>query len=141
MVPSNAASGYVAKISMLILATYPSANSPSWPPCPGMFGTLFGTFGTFGTSGTFGTFLDPGNIVRVQRSLNLQSIAPQSVCGTVTMFKSQIGGLALNRGKWPEMGPEWSPGPENRAPGMTRPFSRLWDLSRVPNLPKYGPNS
>ena len=54
----GSASGYVAKISMLILATYPSANSPSWPTCPGMFGTLFGTFGTFGTSGTFGTFLD-----------------------------------------------------------------------------------
>ena len=51
------ATGYVAK--MLILATYPSANSPSWPPCPGMFGTSVGTFGTFGTSGTFGTFLDP----------------------------------------------------------------------------------
>ena len=64
------ATGYVAK--MLILATYPSANSPSWPPCPGTFGTLFGTFGTFGTSGTFGTFLDPGNIVRVQHSRGLR---------------------------------------------------------------------
>ena len=71
MVTSNAASGYVAKISMLILATYPSANSPSWPPCPGTFGTLFGTFGTFGTSGTFGTFLDPGNTVRVQHKAML----------------------------------------------------------------------
>ena len=69
MVPFNAASGYVAKISMSILATHPSANSPSWPPCPGMFGTLFGAFGKFGTSGTFGTFLDPRNIVRVQHRL------------------------------------------------------------------------
>ena len=51
------ATGYVAK--MLILATYPSANSPSWPPCPGTFGTLFGTFGTFGTCGTFGSCLAP----------------------------------------------------------------------------------
>ena len=48
------------------------------------------------------------------------------------MFTSQIGGLALNRRKWPEMGPEWSPGPENRPPGMPRPFSRLWDRSRGP---------
>ena len=40
----GSASGYVAKLSMLILATYPSANSPSWPPWPGMFGTLFSTF-------------------------------------------------------------------------------------------------
>ena len=71
----GAASGYVAKISMLILATYPAANSPSWPPCPGMFGTLFGTFGTFGTSGTFGTFLDPGNTVRVQHRLPWESHA------------------------------------------------------------------
>ena len=37
-------------LSMLILATYPSSNSPSWPAtCPGMFGTSFGTFGTSGT--------------------------------------------------------------------------------------------
>ena len=57
------------------------------------------------------------------------------------MFKSQIGGLALNRRKWPEMGPEWSPGPENRPPGMPRPFSRLWDRSRGPKPPKYMPNS
>ena len=57
------------------------------------------------------------------------------------MFKSQIGGLALNRRKWPEMGPEWSPGPENRPPGMPRPFSRLWDRSRGPKPPKYSPNS
>ena len=27
-------------------------------------------------------------------------------CGNITMFKSQIGGLALNRRKWPEIGPE-----------------------------------
>ena len=62
-------------------------------------------------------------------------------CGNVTMFKSQIGGLALNRRKWSEMGPEWSPGPENRPPGMPRPFSRLWDRSRGPKPPKYRPNS
>ena len=66
----GSATGYVAQISMLILATYPSANSPSWPPCPGMFGTLFGTFGTFGTSGTFGTFLDPRNNVPGQHRAN-----------------------------------------------------------------------
>ena len=52
------------------------------------------------------------------------------------MFKSQIGGLALNRRKWPEIGPEWSPGPENRPPGMPRPFSRLWDQSRGPKPAK-----
>ena len=62
-------------------------------------------------------------------------------CGNITMFKSQIGGLALNRRKCSEMGPEWSPGPENRPPGMPRPFSRLWDRSRGPNPPKYSPNS
>ena len=32
------------------------------------------------------------------------------------MFKSQLGGLTLNHQKWPEVGPEWSPGPENRPP-------------------------
>ena len=57
------------------------------------------------------------------------------------MFKSQIGGLALDGRKCSEMGPEWSPGPENRPPGMPRPFSRLWDRSRGPNPPKYSPNS
>ena len=62
-------------------------------------------------------------------------------CPNITMLKSQIGGLALNRRKWPEMGPEGSPGPENRPPGMLRPFSRLWDRSRGPNPPKYSPNS
>ena len=46
-----------------------------------------------------------------------------------------------NHQKWPEMGPEWSPGPENRSPGMPRPFSRLWDRSRGPKPPKYSPNS
>ena len=50
------------------------------------------------------------------------------------MFKSQIGGLALNRQKWSEMGPEWSPGPENRSPGMPRPFCRLWDRSCSPKI-------
>ena len=34
-------------------------------------------------------------------------------CGNVTMFKSQIRGLALNRRKWTEMGPEWSSDLEN----------------------------
>ena len=42
----------------------------------------------------------------------------------LAMFKSQIGGLALNRQKWLEVGPEWSPGPENRPLCMPRPFSR-----------------
>ena len=45
-------------------------------------------------------------------------------CGNITMFKSQksqlfrsqIGSLALNRRKWPEVGPEWSPGSESRPP-------------------------
>ena len=36
-------------------------------------------------------------------------------CGNITMFKSQIGGLALNHQKWLEMGPEWSPRPENQS--------------------------
>ena len=36
--------------------------------------------------------------------------------GNVKMFKSQIGGLALSRRKWTEMGPEWLPGLENRPP-------------------------
>ena len=70
-------------------------------------------------------------------------------CGNATMFKSQksqlfksqIGGLALSRRKWPEMGPEWSPGPENRCPGFSRPFPRVWDRSRGPKPPKYSPNS
>ena len=58
---------------------------------------------------------------RCLRSLN---------CGNVTMFKSQIGGLALDRRKWSEMVPEWSPGHENRPPGMPRPFSPLGPVSR-----------
>ena len=37
-----------------------------------------------------------------------------SAVETRQMLKSQIGGLALNRRKWPEMGPEWSPDPENQ---------------------------
>ena len=52
------------------------------------------------------------------------------------MFKSQIVGLALNRRKWSEMGPESSPGLENPPPGMPRPFSRLWDHSRGPKSKK-----
>ena len=47
---------------------------------------------------------------------------------------TQVAGAAT-------MGPEWSPGPENRSPGMPRPFSRLWDRSRGPKPPKYSPNS
>ena len=39
------------------------------------------------------------------------------------------------------MGPEWSPGPENRSLGMPRPFSRFWERPRGPNPPKYRPNS
>ena len=69
-------------------------------------------------------------------------------CGNVTMlksqksqlFKSQIGGLALNHQTWPEMGPEWSPGPENRSLSFSRPFSRLWDRSRGPKLAKRSKN-
>ena len=45
------------------------------------------------------------------------------------MVKSQKVGLALNHQKWSEMGPEWWPGPENRPPGMPRPFPSLWDRS------------
>ena len=61
---------------------------------------------------------------------SLTSVGQAPMHGQVTMFKSQIGGLALNRRKWPEMGPESSPGPENQSPGMPQPFSRLWDRSR-----------
>ena len=72
--------------------------------------------------------------------LNTQCWCLRSLnCGNITMFKSQIGGLALNRRKWLEMGPEWSPGPENRPPGMPRPFPRLWDRSRGPKPRKNGP--
>ena len=49
-------------------------------------------------------------------------------CGNITMSKSQIGSLALNRRKWHEMAPEWSPGPEIRSPGF-------------PKLPKTGPEA
>ena len=48
------------------------------------------------------------------------------------MFKSQKVGPAPNHQKWSEMGPEWSPGHENRPPGMPRPFPSLWDQSRGP---------
>ena len=48
----------------------------------------------------------------------------------ITMFKSQKIGPERNHQTWPEMGPEWSPGPENRPPGMPRPFPSLWDQSR-----------
>ena len=63
-------------------------------------------------------------------------IVEVSEVSIVPIFKSQIGGLALNRRKWSEMGPEWSPGPENRSPGFSRPFSRLWDRSRGPKPAK-----
>ena len=53
-------------------------------------------------------------------------------CGNVTMYNSKLIGLPLNRQKWTEMGPEWWPGPENRAPRMPRPFPSLWDQSRGP---------
>ncbi len=66
------------------------------------------------------------SIVAMSQCSSLRSLN----CGNITMFKSQIGGLALNRRKSPEMGPEWSPGPENQSPGMPQPFSRLWDRSR-----------
>ena len=59
-------------------------------------------------------------IVAISQCSSLRSLN----CGKVTAFKShgshlfktQIGGLALNRRKWVERGPEWSPGPENRSP-------------------------
>ena len=73
-------------------------------------------------------------MLRSQKShlCNLRSLN----CGNVTLFKSQTGGLALNRRKRPEMCPEWSPGPENRPPGMPQPFSRLWDRSCGPKPPQ-----
>ena len=37
------------------------------------------------------------------------------------------------------MRPEWSPGLENRPPGIPRPFSRLWDRSRGPKPAKIYP--
>ena len=57
-------------------------------------------------------------------------------CPNITMFKSQIGGLALNRRKLSEMVSEWSPGTENRPPDMPRPFPSLWDRSRGPKSGK-----
>ena len=51
-------------------------------------------------------------------------------CGDVTMFKSQIGGLALNHQKWSEMDPEWSPFLENPCPVMPQPSPSLSDQSR-----------
>ena len=49
------------------------------------------------------------SIVPMSQCSSLRSLN----CGNITMFKSQIGGLPLNRQKLPEMGPEWSPGLEN----------------------------
>ena len=77
------------------------------------------------------------SIVAMSQCSSLRSLN----CGNVTMFKSQKVGPAPNHQKWPEMGPEWSPGPENRPPGMPRPFSRLWDRSRGPGRPQVGPES
>ena len=59
------------------------------------------------------------------RQMSAAETGQMSAVETRQMLKSQIGGLALNRRKLSEMGPEWSPGPENRPPGMQRPFSRL----------------
>ena len=56
-------------------------------------------------------------MLRSQKSPLCQCSSLRSLnCGTVTVLKSQVGGLALNRRKWSEMGPEWSPGPENPPP-------------------------
>ena len=86
--------------------------------------------------------LSQHTLLRSQKSPLCQCSNLRSLnCGNVTMFNSQRGGLALNRRKWAEMGPESSPGPENRPPGMPRPFSRLWDRSRGPKPRKYSPNS
>ena len=59
-----------------------------------------------------------------------------SAVETRQMLKSQMVRLALNRQKCTEMDPEWSPGPENRPPGMPRPFPSLWDHSRGPKSTK-----
>ena len=48
-----------------------------------------------------------------------------SAVETRQMLKSQIVGLALNHQKWSELGPECSPGLENRPMGMPRPFPSL----------------
>ena len=77
------------------------------------------------------------SIVAISQCSSLRNLN----CGNITMFKSQIGDLVPYRRKWPEMGPEWSPGPENRSPGFPRPFPRLWDRSRDPKPPKYKRNS
>ena len=50
----------------------------------------------------------------------------------VTGFKSEKVRLALNHQKWPETGPEWSPGSENPPKWIARPFPSLWDRSRGP---------
>ena len=77
-----------------------------------------------------------GQISAVERT-DICLVSTHNVDGSeVSMFKSQIGGLALNHRKWLEMGLEWSPGPDNRPPGMPRPFPSLWDHSRGPKSAK-----
>ena len=70
--------------------------------------------------------LGPGRQISAVETGQASSVEPRQV------LKSQIICLALNRQKWSEMGPEWSPGPENRAPGMPRPFPSLCDGSCSP---------
>ena len=72
--------------------------------------------------------------------LNLEIVILGQLHAMHTMFKSQIGGLALNRRKWLELDPEWSPGPEKRCPGFPRPFSLLGDQSCGPKPPQYSPD-
>ena len=69
-----------------------------------------------------------------------------SEVSTVPMLKSQKSQLwqchsvqvsdrrsGPKSAKSSEMDPEWSPGRENRSPGMPRPFSRLWHRSAAQN--------
>ena len=71
--------------------------------------------------------------------MSASATGQMSAVETRQMLKSQIVRLALNHQKCFEMDPEWSPGLENRPPGMPRPFSRLWDRSRGPKPRKNGP--
>ena len=48
------------------------------------------------------------SIVPISQCSSLRSLN----CGNITMSKSQKVGPAPNHQKWPEMGPEWLPGPE-----------------------------
>ena len=74
--------------------------------------------------------LDGCSLDRTDVLGQMSAVETGQMSANVTMFKSQIVGLALNRRKWPEMSPEWSPGLENPPPGMPRPFPSLWDQSR-----------